>query len=137
MLWRSKHKGMSHTRMVFNNAPVFSAFGCAAEHAPSQVSAVLLASWHGDLLPLPPPLDVMNQETTCTFKKGPSSGALRLMILTWHLGAHFQQYGGFRSRPVFPAAAQIKWVTLTSVMEGASQPCSGLTAEVSSPPRHG
>lgn len=44
---------------------------------------------------------------------------------------------GFRSTLVFRSAAQIKCLTLASVLEGPSHPCSGLTAEVPPPPRHG
>lgn len=66
--WRRKHTGMSHKGMVFNNAPVFSALSCVPEHAPSQVSAILLTPWRGEPLPLSPPASVTGHETTGTLK---------------------------------------------------------------------
>lgn len=112
-------------RSGFNNAPALSAFSRVCS---SQVRAVLLIrASSGTSSSWPWPWDHLHCKTS------PLSGALTLMVLTWHISNRILESD--------PGAAQTKCLMLTSVIEegeeGTSQPCWGLTSGVPPPSRHG
>lgn len=118
-------KGMSHKGVVLT-MPLLSLH--QAECAPHKSEQCCSSGF-----PRAPPPHGPGHGTTCTVKTSPLSGALTLMVLTWHISNRVLESD--------PGAAQTECLMLTSVIEegeeGTSQPCWGLTSGVPPPPRHG